>query len=162
MVLSKAIEYLKGAPLKPSREEFELDYGTIEPFERYGYCELIALHIKFPKERRVSTENMKSVLIMLTYSAYTLLYEIIGTHKEIIIQFVCREPDVSIVGTYITSFFPKCMVLQQDKFNECIYRDDFSILVTDFGLREEFGGHSQPLKALALIHSPFLLVHWNS
>ncbi len=138
-LLSKTIELIKGKPAKPNVDEyFDFDYSDIEPFIYDDDSNLVALQLTFPKERHIVIDNMRALLIMLSYTQHPISFEIIGNHTEIVIQFVCREVDTNLVYANIKSFFPQCSISKQDKYLDHILLGSKSTYVTDFGLQQEF------------------------
>lgn len=137
-LVSKLIESWK-APKQPIFiEEEQLDYETIEPFEKTDNDYLQALQIKLPKERKITPEKMKALLIMLSYITAPVSFELIGTEKEIIIQFVAPEQYVTTIETYITAYFPNTTIIYSETFLNNILRVDIPGALIDFGLKEEF------------------------
>ncbi len=137
-VLSSFIESFKEKKPPIVIDPKALDYESIEQFEAVEADILTALQIKFPKERRISPEKMKALLIMLSYSTTAISFEIIGTATDIIIQFVCPDQYTGTIETYLYAYFPQCSVIHSDAYLDTIIRDDLSTAVVDFGLKEEF------------------------
>lgn len=115
-----------------------LDYESVEPFEYTNEIDLGAIQVKLPKERRITPEKMKAMLVMLSYINSPISFEIIGTETEIIIQFVCDTKCTDILETHINAFFPQCVVVENDTFLDNIFWQDLSTAVVDFGLKHEF------------------------
>ena len=138
---SKLIEVFKGKKLQSQPEEEPLDYETIEPYLHPDDITYTAIQVKLPKERNITPENMKALLLMLSYTDTTISFEIIGTAKEIIIQFVCSVVDSSILQTNIKAFFPDCSLIRNDTYIEEILKAGAGTSIVDFGLKEEFIRH---------------------
>lgn len=119
-------------------DQNQLDYATLEPFPFEEPIEPGALQIKLSKERRISPEKMKALLVMLSSITLPISFEIIGTEDEIIIQFVCSSIAIDTIETYIHAFFPNLSVIRSDAYIDNIVRDDLSTYVVDFGLKHEF------------------------
>ena len=136
--ISKFIENLKGGKKEVLIESTKLDYETLEqfPYESDGVLE--AVQVKLPKERRVIPEKMKALLLMLSRNNRPLSFELIGTDKEIIIQFVCSEFDTDTIITYINAYFPEYSVRKSDALLDAILQPHLATFVVDFGLRNEF------------------------
>ncbi len=115
-----------------------LDYQTLEPFEYTHPFDLTALQVRFTKERRISPEKMKALLVMLSSAVVPISFEIIGTDKEIIIQFVSDEMTMDIVETYLHAFFSNCSISRSTIYLENILQESRPTAVVDFGLKHEF------------------------
>ncbi|MEO6732334.1 MAG: DUF87 domain-containing protein, partial [Ferruginibacter sp.] len=137
-LLSSFFESFKESKPSGAIEQNQLDYTTLEPFPFEEPIDPSALQIKLPKERRISPEKMKALLVMLSYITSPISFEIIGTEDEIVIQFVCSAIAIDTIETYIHAFFPNLSVIRSDGYIDKIVRDDLSTYVVDFGLKHEF------------------------
>lgn len=137
-LVSKFLEDIGGKKKPIIIEPDQLDYQTVEPFEYESRIELKALQVKLPANRKITPENMKAVLVMLSYINTPISFEIIGTHSEIIIQFVCDERVIGTVETYISAYLPYCILIESDTYLNAILQSDLSTAVVDFGLKHEF------------------------
>ncbi len=132
------IESIKGKQKGVTMEVGELDYEELEPFVYEEEPALKAVQVKLPKERKITPEKMKALIVMLSEFDRPMSFEIIGNAKEIIIQFVCSEYDIRAAETYIKAYFPECAVVYSESYFENIIKDNTETTVTDFGLRDEF------------------------
>lgn len=137
-LISKFMENLGGKKKPIILEQELLDYQTVELFEYVSGIELKAIQVKLSKDRRITHEKMKALLIMLSYINSTVSFEIIGTESEIIIQFVCDDRFIDTLETYINAYFPQCSLIQTDSYLDGILSEDLSTAVVDFGLKHEF------------------------
>ncbi len=135
-VVSKALEYFNAKKEPILIEQPALDYETVDPFLYEGNG-ILGIQVKLSKERKITPEKMKACLVMLSSIDTILSFEIIGTEKEIIVQFVCEEVVSDIVTTYIQAYFPSCSVVLSMTFVDNIIQDDSAIIVVDFGLKHE-------------------------
>jgi len=138
--VSKFIEGFKEKPrVKSSHSNQQLlDYETLESFEPATAIILKALQVKIPKDKRAAPEKMKALLVMLSYTQSPISFEIIGTEKEIILQFVCDEQAIDILETYLTAIFPQHALIESDVYLDNILHPELSTAVVDFGLKHEF------------------------
>ncbi len=136
--VSKFIEGFKEKKKIQGSNQQLLDYETLESFEPVAAINLTALQVRLPKDRKITPEKMKALLIMLSYTKTAVSFEIIGTDKEIIIQFVCDDILVDTLETYLHAYFPHCSILQTEKYLENILHPTLSTAVVDFGLKHEF------------------------
>jgi hypothetical protein len=135
---SKLIEVFKGKKQEQTFENNALNYEELEPFACTEDQSLKALHVKVPKERKITPEKMKALVMMLSQSEVAISFEIIGIATEIIIQFVCSETSISSIEAYIVAYFPECSVLHTDKYLDDIFKLHSQTAVIDFGLEQEF------------------------
>lgn len=137
-LLSNIIESFKGQKKSDEQNYLPLDYESLKPYPFEDDSDLIAFQIKLPKKRNITPERMKVLLIMLSYNTSPISFEIIGTNKEIIVQFVCRKRQSWLVSINLKSYFPEITFIQDDAFLDDIFKSDTPIYLTDFGLKEEF------------------------
>ena len=135
-IVSWLVESIKGKKSTPPTEEEILDYEELEPFVYNEETNLKALQVKLPKERKITPEKMKALIIMLSQSDTPISFEISGNAKEIVIQFVSN--DVYTIETYIKAYFPECSVLYSDDYLENILIENTQTTLIDFGLQQEF------------------------
>lgn len=135
-LVSSFIEKFRRKKKEPVEEIEILDYEELEPFIYSEAPSLHALQVKLPKERKITPERMKALIIMLSQSVTPVSFEILGNAKEIILQFV--SGDVYTIETYIKAYFPECTLLQSDKYLEDILMPNVQTTVVDFGLQQEF------------------------
>lgn len=136
-LVSALIEWVKGKPKPPEEEYPGLDYETIEPFVDETEPDLCALQVQFPKERTITPERMKALLTMLSSLGTQVSFEIIGTAKAIIIQFVCPQATAGSVEAHICAYFPEAVIVYDDLYLELI-QPHIPASILDFGLQEEF------------------------
>lgn len=136
-MLSKFFDSFKEPKMPVMIEQNALNYDSIAPFIYDAEECLQAIRVTFPKERRITPEKMKALLIMLSYTTSHVSFEIIGTGTEIIVQFVCEEHYAPTIETYLYAYFPHCTIFHAEAFLNDIIRDDLSVAVVDFGLQQE-------------------------
>lgn len=123
---------------KPSSYDGEiLDYETVEPFLYEDDIQFEAIQIHFPKDRKVTPEKMKAILMMLSYSQSNISFEIIGTAKHIIFQFVASRTDLKTIEMSITAYFPEWTIIHDTTFLNQILNPQLLVASVDFGLAEE-------------------------
>ena len=149
-LVSSFLESLKREKKPIQYEQLLLEYATVEPYLYAEFPDLVALQVKFPKDRKITPEKMKSLLVMLSHLNTPVSFEIIGTATEIIVQFVSTEQCSDTIETYINAFFPSFAVLRIDTYLDTILRDDLSIAVVDFGLKHEFVRPMQSAKNFSM------------
>ncbi len=137
-LLSGAIALFKGHKEPILIQSPGLDYDCLEGFVDESEHALHALQVRFPKDRKITPEKMKALLLMISQGTACISFEIIGTAKEIIIQFVSEELQSDIITTYIHAYFPQCSIIATEEFLSGIIHDDHAVAVVDFGLKNEF------------------------
>lgn len=138
-LVSRFIESFKEATLLPKVDTAELDYETIKPFIYESTERLTALQVRFIKERKISIERMKALLIMLSsYEPSIVSFEIIGTEENIVIQFVSADSVIDIIETYITAYFPDALLQYSDDYLYEIVPETGYTAIYDVGLQQEF------------------------
>ena len=137
-LVSKFFESFKETKKIVVQDQAKLDYELLESFKYTAETELKAIQIKLPKDRKITPDKMKALLIMLSNTNNFISFEIIGTANEIIIQFVCDELICDTLEMYINAYFPHFFLMQSDVYLDGILRKDLSTAVVDFGLKHEF------------------------
>lgn len=143
--VSWILEKIKGKQQTPVVQDEPLDYATIEPFESEEAV-LKAIQVNLPKEKKITPENMKALLVMLSQTEAPLSFELLGTAKEIIVQFTAAAEDVHNVETYIKAYFPECTLLYSDEYISNILKPGLQTSLIDFGLQQEFVRPIQTVK----------------
>lgn len=138
-LLSRFVESVRGSQTRPNTAQPELDYQTLEPFAYTSTDRLQALQIHFSKDRRITLERMKALLVMLSSFDDTIIsFEIIGTCTNVIIQFVSTETVSGIIETYVIAYFPDATVVHSDEYLHMIIQENTSVYIIDVGLQQEF------------------------
>ncbi|MEP6673660.1 MAG: type IV secretion system DNA-binding domain-containing protein [Ferruginibacter sp.] len=138
-VVSWVIEKLKGKKTILSNHDIEpLDYELSEVFEQIEEYAIAAIQVRLSKERKITPEKMKALLLMLSYMESPVSFEVFANATEIIIQFVCNDSDREHISTNINAYFPECILIENNTFLENIVKPGIETSVVDFGLKEEF------------------------
>ncbi len=137
-LVSSAIAFFKGKKQQTQEETTVLDYEELEVFPFSNDAPLTALQVTLPKERNITPERMKALLVMLSATTPLVSFEIFGNTTTITIQFVCPVHCAYNIQTHIKAYFPELTVIEKDLSNDDIFSDNETIYVTDFGLSEEF------------------------
>ena len=137
-LVSKAVEFLQGKKKPVQEDTDELDYEEMEVFPFEDDSDLVALQVKMSKDRKVTPERMKELVIMLSTDPSPISFEIIGNASEIIIQFVCRDSVSDMVASTIKAYFPDMIVLENTATLSKIFDIKKPVHVTDLGLGDEF------------------------
>lgn len=145
-LVSRFIENIRGKKQEQPVEQEVLDYEELEPFAVEEETVLKAIQVKLPRERKITPEKMKALLVMLSQSGTAISFEILGTAKEIVLQFVCSDADITITKTYLEAYFPECTHISSDELLENIIVENRQTAVIDFGLQQEFVRPIQVLK----------------
>ncbi len=145
-VLSSWVEKLHGRqqPLGPSGERPALQESVEneEPALYFDESPLTEFQVSQPAKANLSGELAARFLSSLRISAYPISFEIIGLADIILIQFTCREKDVSLLRSNLGAYFPDSKFREAGGFLACNWPQradggDCPVIV-DFGLSHEF------------------------
>jgi hypothetical protein len=100
--------------------------------------EIKELAISLPNSTEVPSEYIEHLFLSLSICRLPVSFEILGTNEEIIIQFVCREPDYSYVNQQIRSFFPGVIIREGKNLSHHLGIENRHSLIVDCGLNQEF------------------------
>ena len=93
------------------------------------------IRVSLSSEDKIDLSQIDQFLLTVSGTQSPISFEIIGTSDSIIVQFVCREPDTSIVREQLLAYFPGIALEIRENSLVSLLRD---ALVIDFGLSEEF------------------------
>ncbi|MEN8775491.1 MAG: hypothetical protein ABF263_09235 [Polaribacter sp.] len=74
---------------------------------------------------------------MLAYTEYPISFEIIGTSKNITIQFVCNERDRGRIESHISAYFPS-VIFQNIDVESFGFDGNRDVAIADFAVNDEF------------------------
>lgn len=115
-------------------------FTEIPPVNAYVYLsdeKIVAYSIVLPRNEKLSVEDIEQLLLMLSYTAHPVSFEIIATNASIGIQFACRASDEIHVYGQCKAYFPTAVITKSEKGLD-ILADNTPTCVIDFGLSEEF------------------------
>jgi hypothetical protein len=113
----------------------------------------IAYSVILPKDQKLQVTDVEQLLLMLSYTAYPVCFEIIASSTTIHLQFTCRESDSPHVYEQIKAYFPVAVVSRYDEGLEILLPDTDTCII-DFGLADEF---MRPLRmADEVTQDPFI------
>ena len=128
--------------LKPPSRQVEVEVAEtdkeIEPYIFEDESPLHALRVALPKGEKIKVLEMEQLLLMLSYCSAPVSFEIIATHTQIRIQFVCRESDTLHIHSQLKAYFPNCVVTDARAEVFDIIPDGKKVHAVDYGLKEEF------------------------
>lgn len=117
------------------KEEFE-DESEPEVFE----CpyEIKAFRVILPTDYRATQQAAEHFLLNLTLSSWPVCFEVIGTGKDLAIQFACREPDVNNTKHQLMGHFPGISIGEEASLQPFIGDGQGKMVAIDLGLSDEF------------------------
>jgi excisionase family DNA binding protein len=126
------------------------------PFCDYYGAEFIELQLILPKEFKLTKTIAENLLLSFSYLSYPVGFEIIGSAREIIIQFVCTEADAERVRQQLRAHLPECRFRERSDYllNHWINADEESVMIVDFGLASDY---CLPLKTNSHSDADFLV-----
>ncbi len=121
------------------KSEIIPDEVPIEPFPYECEEELIALILIFPKEIKVSVDEMSRILFLLSTATTQLSFEIIADHKELFIQLVCHESEKNAVYQQLRMYFPNLHIKEIEGIEVYdVFPEGTSGYAIEMGLKNEF------------------------
>lgn len=114
-----------------------LDYKSVDPFLYEEQEQLSAIQVHFPKDRKITPKRMKAVLVMLMNSHTNISFELIGTSRQIVVQFVAGFRDLNNIETIVTAYFPECTIIHDTTYLYNTLNASLLFAAIDFGLAEE-------------------------
>ena len=120
--------------LKP----LEKDTGESEPdifLDDSPFHELILSPVS---NQKVERENAEAFLLTLKYCSLPIIFEVIGTADSVLIQLVCREPDLVQVRQELKAYFPDLVLYEEGETLGRLWDYTGHTAVIDFGLSNEF------------------------
>jgi len=99
--------------------------------------ELTCYRVVLPKNQKVTIEDMEHVLLMLSYTAYPVSFEIIATSAYIRLQFTVRESDEAQVYGQLKAYYPTAIISEHPD-GLSLLKEDCKTCVIDYGLAQEF------------------------
>lgn len=106
-------------------------------FECYEPLKAFAAYLT--KGQKVEIGPTEQLLLMLSYCAYPLSFEIIGSSSSISFQLVTRESDAIHLQSQVKAYFPECIIKERaDLLEGVVSEDDKAASILHFGLRHEF------------------------
>lgn len=107
--------------------------------DRSGEETIRELRLVTSARQSITIKTTEAFLLNLSYCSYPLSFELIGTHKSILIQIACRAPDLSSVRQQTKAFFPETAIDDQTGYLQSMWGNGGApSVVIDFGLSKEF------------------------
>jgi hypothetical protein len=119
--------------------EVILEEVTIDPFPYECEEELIAFVLIFPKEIKVSVDEMCRILFLLSTTTTQLSFEIVADNKALFIQIVCLESEKDVVHRQLRMYFPNLYIKETkgiDVYN--VFPEGTLGYAIEMGLKNEF------------------------
>jgi len=134
------------APVQPVLFPEEIEPEP-EPSVFYEDTELLEIQISLPPTAKISRDATEQFLLSLTYCSEPLSFEVLGLPDQILVQLVCREPDLLQLKQQLAAHFPQAVLTE---LHGCLSQrwhqaEEKETVVIDFGLSREF---MMPLKTL--------------
>lgn len=99
---------------------------------------LVTLRLIVSRQTKMTASDAEQLLIMLSYCTRPISFEIVGTQKETIIQFVCREEDAPYIKSQLATFLKGVSILEVQTADHPVLLEETSLASVDYGLQEEF------------------------
>jgi len=100
--------------------------------------EIKAFRVILPTDFKVAQQAAEHFLLNLTFSSWPVCFEVIGTGKDLVIQFACREPDVMNTKQQLMGHFPGISIREEASLQPINGDGQGKMVAIDLGLRDEF------------------------
>lgn len=105
-----------------------------------GSSSLIEVQVNLPTKNSSKPEAVERFLQSLRIAKSPISFEIIGLAKSIVLQFTCREEDLSLLRSNLKAYFPDAVLRESTDFLLNGWYESVAIepVMIDFGLSHEF------------------------
>lgn len=105
--------------------------------------ELCFMQMLLPSEAEIGRVSSGQLLLSLKYVRFPVSFEIIGTHKEIVLQVTCHRDDKDQTLSQLQAHFPEGYYVARDDamrhaLTDVLGQESSDAIVVDFGLSNEF------------------------
>ncbi len=114
---------------------------TEEPeLESFEHTDPIELRATLPAKLNISREACAEFLANVSLCRQPVAFEIVGSHKEVALQFACDREDSSIIQHQLEAHFPEGIFTESEGTVEKAWNESQhdEALVVEFGLAKEF------------------------
>jgi hypothetical protein len=112
---------------------------------------LVELQASLPDKLDISREAFEQFLLNLSLCREPIAFELLGTHRKVVAQFVVGAGDAPLMRRQLQAYFPEAVFLPQEGGLERAWdgSQGEEMLAVEFGLKEEFmlplaGGRLDP------------------
>ena len=101
---------------------------------------LVELQASLPDKLDISKEAFEQFLLNLSLCREPIAFELMGSHKKVVAQFVAGESDAPLLRRQLQAYFPEAVFVQREGGLEQAWdesRGDEALAV-EFGLKHEF------------------------
>jgi hypothetical protein len=126
----------------PETEEEEIDFPDPADMNIEDLC---FLRVLIPPEMEVGKEASERFLLSMKYNYSPLAFELIGTHKEILLQLGCHKEDKDPLLAQLRAHFPTAYCLEEEDAVSSVLKVAYNRedqkgegVIVDFGLNDEF------------------------
>ncbi len=124
-------------------------------FCQYYHSSFTELQLILPKDLKISKAAAENLLLSFSYLSHPAAFEVIGSRRQIVIQFACTEKDAPQIKQQIKSHLPNCFLKETTGYlTETWINGAPDNLIVDFGLSNEF---MLPLKTASQFDADFLI-----
>jgi hypothetical protein len=116
-------------------EEDDYENGAVIFLDDSPLHELILSPVS---QQKVERENAERFLLALKYCSLPMGFEIIGNKESILVQVVCRGPDLRQVRRQLKAYFPDLVLYEEGETLRRLWDLTRHTVIIDFGLNNEF------------------------
>lgn len=113
------------------------DIPPVTALESIYDSELVVYSVVLPKNAKLQAEDMEHLLLMLSYTAKPVSFEIIATSTTISTQFACFQTDASQIYSQVKAYFPTAIITKHDAGIE-VLAQNMHTCVIEYALADEF------------------------
>ena len=124
-------------------------------FCQYRNSDFVELQLVLPKDLKASKTAAENLLLSLSYLSHPASFEVIGSRKQIVIQFACTRRDLLQVKQQLNSHLPNCLLQESSGcLTDTWINGAQESLIVDFGLSNEF---MLPMKTASQFEADLLI-----
>src|ERR1035441_4030842 len=101
---------------------------------------LVELQASLPDKLDISKDAFEQFLLNLSLCREPIAFELIGSHKKVMAQFVAGERDAPLLRRQLQAYFPEAVFVPREGGLDKAWEDSqgAELLALEFGLKQEF------------------------
>jgi len=140
-VVQEVFGLFKKSPVATFGEEAIAKLDDWYPIRAYIYHNtnpITEFRINVDRDTRIAFDHIEQLLLMLATGEDIVGFEILGTHDQITLQFVCTSRNAAQFKSYLAAYTPGVVITEhRDALRQAITTHQ-PTWITDLGLRDEF------------------------
>ena len=127
-----------GSLISPSAERPQSAAPASLAPKRYADAPRVTFTVSLPRSLDLVGYEAEQLLLMLSYCAHSVSFEVVGTHNRMGIHIACCESEAEYVLNQFRVLYPTCAIQPSQDILASIGEMRQDTIVADFGLCEEF------------------------